>query len=82
MAQVQQEELEEYAEQSDTRYAELRAHADAMQDELDSRESGIEDIERLKREQAELQALAKARNDKRDSLRKKLLKKAEAKSDE
>ena len=81
MAQVQQEELEEYAQQSDDRYAEQRVLIDAMQDELDARESGIEDIERLKREQAAIKAADEARAARRAAVREKLLKKAGEKTD-
>ena len=72
MAQVQQEELEEYAQQSDDRYAEQQIELNAIQAELIEREKSLDDLERLKVEQAELRAQAKERAERRDEIRAKL----------
>ena len=81
MAQVQQEELEEYAQQSEDRYVQQQSLIDAMQTELDEREKSLEDLEQLKREQAKLQAVEASRAARRAEVREKLLKKAEEKDD-
>ena len=61
MAQVQQEELEGYARQSEDRYAEQQSLLDALQQEVEAFESEAESIERLKQEAARIAAEQEAR---------------------
>lgn len=81
MAQVQQEELDDHEQQSEDRYTQQQHRIEALEDELEDREKNLEDLERLKREQAELQAAEEARAARRAAIREKLLKNAESKND-
>ena len=74
MSQVQQEELDEYAEQAEFRYAQQQSLIEELQDEIKDHDAEAAEIERLK-------VLAAERAATRAGVREKLLAKKEAKED-
>jgi len=78
LAQVQQEDIDEYVEQAEFRYGQQQSLIESLRDEIDEYQDGSEDIERLKREAAALREAEKAASARRAAVRAKI----ESKRDE
>jgi hypothetical protein len=74
LAQVQQEEFDDYAEQSAFRYAQQQSLIEDLQQEVASHENDQDEIDRLKRD-------AKANEARRAAVREKLLARKETKGE-
>jgi len=69
LAQIQQEELDEYAEQSEFRYVQQKSLIESLQQEVSEYQDDTEEIERLKREAAALRKKQEAEDARRSRVR-------------